>query len=283
MLGTDFEVFVVNRKNLEAVPATVFGLNGKVGVHLPLLYEGEPAGSVHRDNLMLETCVIPGKTGAEFTNNVRTTMLAAAAFVEQHNHELIISTVPEAEFSIQQLSTPEAKDIGCDVDFLSGGESIPRQPIAANTLKFHRYAGGHCHISYDTSLAPPWVGAMLCDLFIGLPHKDRLNVARSEFYGGATLHRPTRYPNGSMGVEYRVLDSFWVHNQEQSVINGMELVQSLLVPQHMDALRLLIELHRSNLVAGAPIATVDEFDKGRAEGIIWRAEEILKKFTPLMF
>jgi hypothetical protein len=276
MLGTDYEVFVNNSKTGKPVPAGVFGLTGKTGKHLPMFIDAEDVGSVHRDNLMLEVCTHPAATGKEFAKNVRQTMLAVTNFVKSFDESYYISNIPAANFTDEDLSTREAKDIGCDIDFVSIAlDSCPRDPVTAKNLKGSRFSGGHVHISYDMAIAPPWVAAMLCDVFIGIPQQHKLNKQRAKFYGLATLHRPTQYPDGSGGVEYRVLDSFWVHQPDLNVISSLELVQSLLVPDYVDCVRQIVELHMRELAPKAIIAEIPNADK-----IVKESLSILAKFAP---
>lgn len=264
-LGADFEVFVENTNTGRPVPASIFGLGGKTGEHQPLYQDGQQVGTVHRDNLMLELCIPPARTAGEMALSVGRVMYAAMEFVQAHDDALYISTNPSATFTDEELDTPEARDIGCDRDFISVGNlSSVREAISAAELGNLRCAGGHIHVSYDTALAPPWAGAMLCDFFLGIPHQHRLNRKRAPYYGLATLHRPTQYPNGAMGVEYRVLDSFWVHGPDIRVLRGAGLVQELLTPEHVDTVRELVGIHKRSIQPGTIMA---EFD-----GALVRAE-----------
>ncbi len=152
-----------------------------------------------------------------------------------------------------------------------------RDAVLAGDLRDLRCAGGHFHISYDTAIAPPWVGAMLCDHFIGFPHRLRLNKSRSPYYGQATLHRPTHYPNGDSGVEYRPMDSFWVHGPDVRVIRGLGLVQQLLTPEYVDAARSLVDLH----IRMVPPYTILA-DFAEAEVIRGEARTIMTSLAPAL-
>ena len=256
-LGADYEVFVANADG-RPVPASIFGLGGKTGEHRPLYQDGKVVGTVHRDNHMLEMCIPPAQTAGEMALSVGRVMYAAMEFVQAHDDSLYISTNPSATFTDEEVDTPEARDIGCDRDFISNnGESAVREAISAKELGNERFAGGHIHVSYDTGLAPPWVGATLCDFFLGIPNQNRLNRKRAPYYGLSTLHRPTRYPDGTEGVEYRVLDSFWVHGPDIRVLRGAGLVQELLTPEHVDVVRELVGVHMRSIRPGTIMAEFD--------------------------
>jgi len=253
-LGTDYEVFVTNTQTGTIIPAIGFQLGGKTGPHRDLHYEGQIVGSVHRDNLMLELCSPPADTAQQFACNLTQLAKATDEFIRCLAAVYGVSRSAAATFSPSVLATPEARDIGCDADYVSvPGNSMVRERLTADTLLGTRFAGGHIHISYDVSLAPPWVAAMLCDLVIGAPAAPKLNAQRAEFYGLATLHRPTIYPNGERGVEYRVLDNFWVHGPDMSVLENAERVQALLQPVNARILRPLVDLHTRLMIPNVPL------------------------------
>lgn len=276
MLGTDYEVFVINRQTGDAVSAAIFGLNGKRGEHNPLMLKNKQVGTIHRDNLMLEICPPPAETSVQFASCVKNTLLAAQNFVREFNEDFIISRIPEAQFSFEDLDTHEARDIGCDRDFVSFEfSSSIREAVTARTLRNCRYAGGHVHVSYDTALAPPWVAAMLCDLFIGLPVSELLNAARAPYYGLASLHRPTEYPDGTRGVEYRVLDSFWVHEPHAGVIKSLGTVQALLTAEYVDAVGQLVDVHLRSISPKTPLCQIPN-----KKEIVNSVSEVMRMFAP---
>lgn len=156
---------------------------------------------------------------------------------------------------------PNACELGCDIDYLSDMQaeaSVPRQALNANMLANFRHAGGHVHVSYDTAIFPAWIGAVVCDLHIGLPAIPHLDIVRARWYGNISLHRPTEYPNGARGVEYRALDSQWVHTPErrEAVANAAGIVQDVLDTGDQDLimqyLRVASPLRRYDYLTDVP-------------------------------
>lgn len=259
MLGTDYEVFVRSHAKNRAVPATIFGLGGKTGEHTPLYLDGAQVGTVHRDNLMLEICSEPRGTALEFSTAVGNALKGAQEYVSAFNDDLYITRNTTEVFGERALRTRAAGDIGCDADYLSERDSARRTPVTAGVLGNVRCAGGHIHVSYNTQAIPPWAAAVLFDLLVGIPHQRSLNTTRAPFYGLATLHRPTQYPDGSTGVEYRVLDSFWVHDPDVRlrVLQRAELVQTLLNGQHVSAVQQLVAAHERLVPKNTILASFD--------------------------
>ncbi len=124
--------------------------------------------------------------------------------------ELIPVCCPSAEFSFEELSTPEANIFGCEPDFnawLNG--KVNEKPSSDNP--YLRCAGGHIHIGYEEkSVEQNKEIIKALDLVLGAPSifidKD---IYRRNLYGkaGAFRHKP-------FGVEYRVLSNFWTETPE---------------------------------------------------------------------
>ena len=259
MLGADFEKFIGSLSTGQPVPATVLGLNGKNGDHTPLFFGGENVGTIHRDNTMIEMCPPAKATAEEFSSAIRMCLLGAEEFLREFDSDLFIMPDTIVRWPEEVLFTKEAKDIGCDRDFLSNNDSVARQAVTAHSLGEIRCTGGHLHVSYDTRIIPPWVAAEIADVFVGIPMQKHLNGVRAPYYGLSTLHRPTSYPDGSFGMEYRVMDSFWVDNQDLrwEAVKRMELVQKLLTERYIPAVQLLAEMHHRLVPREAVVATYD--------------------------
>ena len=182
-LGTDFEVFVENDVGC-IVPAIGMQLPGKREKHIELHDQYCLAGTVHRDNLMLEICAMPSSTAAKFEYNVRRAFEAAQTWLGNNHSPLRISTNTAGWFDEDILMCPEAEELGCDEDFIAQDyDSYQRPPITVDDLGHDRFAGGHVHISYDNPQIPAWLAACMCDLFIGLPNSSRVNRDRGAHYG----------------------------------------------------------------------------------------------------
>lgn len=211
-IGSDLELFL--EANGQPFPAIGFGLPHKGNNPIPLEdYQGV-SGYVHRDNLMVEMNALVSSTGAELARNISRVMSSALRWLNREKDgALSWYGSSSAQFPPDTLETEHASELGCDSDFISTElTSHARLPWAAPQLGAWRYCGGHLHFSYENENIPPWVASMVCDLFIGIPESRKVDVQRAKFYGSLSLHRPTSYPNGSSGVEYRPLDSYWVRN-----------------------------------------------------------------------
>lgn len=273
MLGTDFEVFLM--QGAAPVNAGCLGLPGKSDTPIPL-----STGAVHRDNVMLELTVPPAVDADEFIRNIAATRDACAEWVRAQRPEFSLGDKAGAVFMEDTLCTPEGMELGCDIDYIAkDNDSVARDPLCASDLGFARYAGGHVHISYETAhIVPPWMAAMLCDLVIGVPVSRVLNQHRARFYGLPTLHRPTMYPDGTSGVEYRVLDNFWTAHEpfNRLVAAAAERVENILNLNERDLLIALHRLHRENINLNNPLACLRNDER---EIIVGLVEDTLREYN----
>lgn len=123
--------------------------------------------------------------------------------------------MPSTNFHPQQLSHPEAAEIGCAPDFnaWTDKENIPPADFAKNTF---RSCGGHIHVGYvegsgndfllDAVGKRRMIQAMDClhGMISVLLDNSKEAIERRNIYGKAGCYRPTDY-----GVEYRTLSNFW--------------------------------------------------------------------------
>ena len=247
MLGSDFESFLTSDGLV--IPETILDLPGKKVVPVSLSDEYGPAGFLHRDNVMLEMCSLPSSTAEEFVRNVQRALKAGDTWLKKRDPKLGISAKAAHIFNPDQLTGPQGQELGCDEDFISNNFlSQERERMTAEMIGNSRFSGAHVHISYgegDDAHIPAWIAACLCDLFIGLPNASSLDKERAVYYGNLTLHRPTKYPDGSLGVEYRPLDNFWVHDEQKclAVAEGAQKVEQLLNLGDQDVIRELHMIH----------------------------------------
>lgn len=135
---------------------------------------------------------------------------------------------PASKFSREQLSDPRANTIGCSVDFDAFGEELPRGIPNIKQWKTTRFAGGHIHISLSGypswQQIPIYAYVRFIAAFVTLPllPLDKQG-ARRKVYGLPGLHRPTTYPNGEQGFEYRAFSNFWFNNSStaQTIVSSM--------------------------------------------------------------
>lgn len=257
MIGSDFERFLeLNGKVCSVEP---LGLPGKFAPPVEVFDAEGLAGHVHRDNVMLELCVPPQKDALSFSVAVSRVTRAAAEWLSKTAPGMTIGPRSGAVFSAADLKTPEAAELGCDIDFLVGSNtSAPRTALYAELLGRNRFAGGHLHFSWPDKGRPAWVGAMICDLLIGLREFPNLNPMRAEFYGTASLHRPTKYPDGAQGVEYRPLDCYWTTSPQHlnRVSRLAEATHKVLNEGTMTLLQKMVELWRSINTAAVPLVNL---------------------------
>lgn len=232
MIGSDFERFLLKDTDPGyGFSADALNLPGKGEPPVELRDDDGLAGWLHRDNVMIEMCVPPQHTGADLSSAVQRVIQAAAGYVSERLPDVTISALTSCDFRKYVRDTPHFREIGCDLDFLVGQLDSEQRPApAVQAMVGRRFAGGHLHFSWDRADIPAWVGASVCDLLIGLREFPHLNPQRAPFYGLAGLHRPTRYPDGSQGVEYRPLDSYWTINPaaRQRVCKLAESVHTVL-------------------------------------------------------
>lgn len=261
MLGSDFELFMKNDDG-EFVPEVHLGLPDKGNMPIPLKDKLGPAGFIHRDNVSVEMCSLVAGSAQEFINSVSRTLAAGKSFVEDRLTGVRLGSDTTIVLPDWVKDHDHAKELGCDADNVASSESrqsVVRDRLSADILGDERYAGGHVHISYVRDILPPWVAALLCDLFIGLPMKEKLDENRAPFYGLSSLHRETNYPDGSVGVEYRSLDSGWVHDDIslRNVAAGAGIVQSILEAQDVDTVMGLLRV-RTTFPDAVPLTAIED-------------------------
>lgn len=246
MLGSDFELFMF-KKSGEFVPEFNLNLPDKFETHVTLKDAyGQSVGTLHRDNVSVEMCT-PAVEPANFASAVAKTFMAAQDWVVKRLEDVVFRPQTTVSLTPEQQLHENAQELGCDIDYvpdLKQGASVPRRALDASMLADQRFSGGHIHISYPTEMLPPWVAAMLCDLFLGFANRSHLDEHRAKWYGNAALHRATKYPGGATGVEYRPLDSSWVHTEPSRlrVARGASISHALLNLQDNDSIMALMRL-----------------------------------------
>ena len=203
-IGADPEMFLFSESLNKYVP--VCGLIGGTKEEpLPITDKGH---FVQEDNVMVEYCIPPCSSRAEFLHHIQ--------FVKNYIDEtllkpkgLISKCIASANFSPEDLESEQAQRFGCESDYdvyTFDANRVSR----ANPLM--RTAGGHIHVGYDKNnpeTSFKIIKAM--DLFLGLPSiiLDP-DTERRTMYGKAGCYRiKTKY-----GLEYRTLSTFWTETPE---------------------------------------------------------------------
>lgn len=207
MLSADVEFFLISQQDGAFVPATGLTKGGNKGNPVWLdKYTG-----ILEDNAALEINMPPSKNGMDFSRVVGKAQLSLNNWTEARNLRLKMGNCQTVSLETM-ANNPALSEFGCSEDYVAYGlaPTFPRKPIRAKQLGDKRFAAGHLHFSYDTSDLPPYIFARWLDATIGLDSVfwDK-QKERRQFYGLAGLFRPTEYPDGSTGVEYRTLSNLW--------------------------------------------------------------------------
>jgi hypothetical protein len=200
-LGCDPELFLADHTGRLKASC---GLIGGTKTHPQPLTELGDGFAIQEDNVAVEFNIPPSTSKREFVSNVSRAMKFIGDGV---NSGLNLTIVPlsAASFPEEELTSPAAKEFGCDPDFNAWtGEKNPRPKAVDQTL---RSCGGHVHVGYDKRVSPSYLIRCM-DLFLGVPSvlMDKGEL-RKQLYGKAGAFRDKSY-----GVEYRTLSNFWVFN-----------------------------------------------------------------------
>lgn len=218
-IGADPEVFLHNGEEFISSE----GLIG--GTKYEPKYITEEGHAVQEDNVMAEFCIPPSKTSDDFCNNIIKVLDYLSDVAELNNS--VISIQPSANFSDEQLCTPQAQTFGCDPDLSVYLEDF--NPTISEIEGNIRFAGGHIHVGFDKPDFTDCIKLVKAlDIFLGLPSvwldKD---TKRKKYYGTAGRFREKPY-----GIEYRTLSNFWLQNENKikwafnQVLEAVEFVNS---------------------------------------------------------
>lgn len=213
MLGTDFELFIktISGEHIP-VPASL-NIGDKYGKHIQL-----EAGTMHRDNIMVELCPYPSTTVDGITANITDIVEQAEHYLRKIMNETIsLSFEPTLVFNKDALAEEYAQELGCDTDFLArSGMTVPRTPITTRLLGDTRCSGGHIHLSYGRIFKiPEPIAVHFADIVLGtLEVTMGTQGKRRELYGLPGLFRPTEYGK-VRGIEYRTLSNIWLSTKER--------------------------------------------------------------------
>jgi hypothetical protein len=175
--------------------------------------------AVQEDNVAAEYNIPPQASYTGFYEAITTGLKYLENVASKHNLKLAV--VPALHFDPVALSTPHAQKLGCEPDLNAWTEAQNPRPRPPESL---RTAAGHVHVSWSKPDAKS--AFALCRLFdvrLGLPSVLVTEKSeRRELYGRAGACRIKPY-----GVEYRVLDNFWLTSQAycisiyESVLDSM--------------------------------------------------------------
>ena len=166
--------------------------------------------SALEDNVMAEYNIPPAKSIYKFVRNVikgrdLTIKRAGAEGFNLKTHE----------FTEEELSHEQAREIGCSSDFCEFEEESP-SAFVPKQLK--RYCGGHVHIELPKGVDLTKMVRLL-DKHLYFPTRHYDDEERELVYG-----QPSRYRKKPYGLEYRSLGAFWIKNEElaATIYEGVE-------------------------------------------------------------
>jgi len=179
---------------------------------------------IHEDGCAFELTVPPRHSMKEIFELIQQGYNGVDDIVKQYGLEKAV--IPTINFDTNEFknSGPEFQEcliFGCDPDL--DAFDYNRKQEVENALEHpYRYGGGHIHISGSNLLEKfPLVAVKLLANTIGnfvtanTPMKklDHLRVHR---YGRPGKYRIQRYPNKTIGVEYRTPSNAWTNSLELS-------------------------------------------------------------------
>jgi hypothetical protein len=170
--------------------------------------------AAHEDNVCAELMIPPSTSPNVFADNIQKgKKLIKDTFLKKH---FAFRTIGAHKFPKYRLESKQAKHFGCEPDhdaYVAGKARIAPDSLRKGT---YRFAGGHIHIGGEFN-CPPFVAALLCDVWITIPsmyplkptsaYASVVGKERLKWYGKAGIFRPKPY-----GIEYRTPSNWWTYN-----------------------------------------------------------------------
>lgn len=204
-VGADPEVFLVDKNNK---PVSAEGKIGGSKV-APIPMVGLPVGfMVQEDNVAAEYNIPVATRAQDFSSNILKGLRYIEKTAKQHGLKVVCESALHFDWS--ELDTEHAQNLGCSPDFNAWTRANNRRPQPPQSL---RTAAGHVHIGWNKSDADSAIlFGRAFDVYLGIPSLlvTKQNERRN-LYGKAGAIRIKDY-----GVECRILDNFWLPNQNQS-------------------------------------------------------------------
>lgn len=198
--GADPEVFLQK----DGQPWSAEGIFGG-SKRNPKPMKGLPPGFfIQEDNVAAEYNIPPTDDPQEFHKYIKRGLTYIRQRARRRKMDLLFA--PAADFMIEHVTTPHALELGCEPDFNAWTEAKNPRPRPPRTM---RTAAAHIHFSWDDpSPEQAYAFVRALDLRVCIPTlRMAPRSARRELYGKAGACRIKSY-----GVEYRVLDNFWLEN-----------------------------------------------------------------------
>jgi len=168
-------------------------------------------GGVQADGTAVEICIEPAKTRDEFATNISTVLAEVRKLIPK---DYVFSFKPSVTFPQEYFDSlpPQAKEIGCDPDFVTLNPFEPRRiPMRRGTLCAY---GGHIHVGwgsgFDVRNKSHLFDCGRVAFAFGTTFKYFADVfdtdkSRATIYGQGNAFRPKPY-----GVELRAPSNAWL-------------------------------------------------------------------------
>jgi hypothetical protein len=145
--------------------------------------------------------------------------------------EYTFSRLAAHVFPDDKMTHPGSQVFGCEPDYNAWTGKVNKKIKLPEKLKNLRTAGGHVHIETDL---PPYDVVKALDLVLGVPSILLCSpsaAVRRKMYGKSGACRVKKY-----GVEYRVLDNFWIFDQSSRdwIWDGVERALQMIQDNSID-------------------------------------------------
>jgi len=187
-----------------------------------------PSGALQEDNVTAEFNIdpVPVDTPDKFIQSITDVRKYLDTLVAEFG--LKSRVVASAEYTDEDLETPQAQESGCDPDI--NAYTLERNvypPIHESSI---RCAGGHIHYGSDEIFQDPGSREKFikyCDYYVGAP----LSIIDEDTERRKTYGRAGNFRYKPYGVEYRTPSNIWLKSPElmEFVFNGMKRAENALL------------------------------------------------------
>jgi hypothetical protein len=230
IIGTDPEFFVCDKDGV-ILPPVWFK---KKGILFPLIEDPEHKHPVYfingdikiiQDGAAFEVNATPSRNPEQFYQKMKLAKDTLSEFADKTGNQVIIKSA--VKFNPKLFNKSHRKDeevrqcfiTGCDPDKDAFDASFEAYEFDIEKLE-HRFGGGHLHLSgHPTFGQYPLPAIKLLAITCGnyyvanskMIEEDRI---RASYFGSAGKYRPQKYPDGTLGIEYRSLPNYWTVNPD---------------------------------------------------------------------
>lgn len=248
----------------------------------PLSEEGY---AVHEDNVAIELTIPPCRNSGNFASSVLNgKQLIRDEFL---NEEQYLNEQSAHRFTIGQLNTKQAKAFGCEPDYdaYTGGKM--RSVGKDLTEGRFRFAGGHVHLGGDFN-CPPFVAALLADLFITLPAYAHSNTPGTyALFGPYYRHRlgwygrPGIFREKPYGIEYRTPGPYWTTNLDSAYWMGERSMRLIHYLENTSATEIRSSISEVNWLEVQTFLSDPHKDKKLRDNMVYFIQDNISRVLPI--